>query len=141
MRSMYLISCVAEKQSRPAPARELYVSPWFRKARAFVQAQGAPWFILSAEHGLVAPDTVVAPYEKTLNRISVKERKAWAERVMQQMDVVLPPVERAVLLAGARYREFLMDYLKGRFANVELPMEGLKIGEQLRWLKEHTPGG
>jgi hypothetical protein len=45
-----------------------------------------------------------------------------------------------VVLAGARYREFLLDYLKARFATVELPMEGLKIGKQLQWLAANTPG-
>ena len=141
VKTTFLVSCVSKKQTRSAPAGELYVSEWFKKARAYVQAQGVPWFILSAEHGLLDPDRVVTPYEKTLNRISVNERKAWAARVMQQMDAVLPPAGRVVLLAGARYREFLMDYLKRRASTVELPMEGLKIGEQLRWLKEHTPGG
>ena len=141
MRTTFLVSCVSKKRTQSAPAGELYVSEWFKKARAFVQAQGAQWFILSAEYGLLAPDTVVAPYEKTLNRMSVNERKAWATRVMRQMDALLPPSDRVVLLAGARYREFLMEYLKKRASAVELPMEGLKIGEQLRWLKEHTPGG
>jgi len=141
MRTTFLVSCVSKKRTQSAPAGELYVSEWFRKARAYVQAQGAQWFILSAEYGLLAPDTVVAPYEKTLNRMSVNERKAWATRVIGQMDALLPPTDRVVLLAGARYREFLIDYLKKRASMVELPMEGLKIGEQLRWLKGHTPGG
>ena len=141
MRTTFLVSCVSKKRTQSAPAGELYVSEWFRKARAYVQAQGAQWLILSAEYGLLAPETVVAPYEKTLNRMSVNERKAWATRVIGQMDALLPPTDRVVLLAGARYREFLIDYLKKRASMVELPMEGLKIGEQLRWLKGHTPGG
>src|SRR6266508_6085183 len=62
---LYLVSCVSEKRSAPSAARDLYVSSLFRKARAFVEAQHAPWFILSAEHGLVHPDTVIAPYDRT----------------------------------------------------------------------------
>jgi uncharacterized protein DUF6884 len=141
MAGIYLVSCVSSKLSRAAPAGELYVSPWFKKARALVLAKRAPWFILSAEHGLVRPDVVVTPYEKTLNTISVGERRAWAKRVMQQMDTDLPAADGVVILAGARYREFLLDYLKARFAKVELPMEGLKIGEQLHWLEVNTPSG
>jgi hypothetical protein len=138
---IHLVSCVSSKQSQAAPAGELYVSAWFKKARAFVLAKNAPWFILSAEHGLVRPEVVIAPYEKTLNTMSVGERRAWAKRVMQQMDTSLPAADGVVLLAGARYREFLLDYLKARFARVELPMEGLKIGEQLHWLEINTPRG
>jgi hypothetical protein len=55
------------------------------------------------------------------------------------MDSNLPAADRVVMLAGARYREFLLDYLRARFGKVELPMEGLKIGEQLHWLSVNTP--
>jgi Family of unknown function (DUF6884) len=51
-----LISCVAKKGPSPAPAKELYQSPWFILARRYVKAKGAPWFILSAKYGLVDPD-------------------------------------------------------------------------------------
>jgi hypothetical protein len=29
---------------------------WFLKSRRYVEQSGAPWFILSAEYGLVPPD-------------------------------------------------------------------------------------
>jgi len=96
-----------------------------------------PWFILSAEHGLLNPDTVTRPYEKTLNTMGVAERRAWAQRVIRQMGTDLPPANRIVVLAGQRYREFLMGYLSNRFADVEVPLEGLRIGEQLSWLASH----
>src|SRR5213594_2732430 len=93
-----------------------------------------PWFILSAEHGLVAPETTIAPYGKTLKTLSMHERRAWGQRVITQMESTLPDAERVVILAGIPYREFLMDYLRRRFHRVEIPMEGLRIGEQLSWL-------
>lgn len=141
MTTVFLVSCVSAKRPREAPGRELYISEWFKKARAFVTSQHAPWFILSAEHGLVHPDAVVAPYEKTLNTMSITERRAWAKHVIEQMDANLPMADGVVFLAGARYREFLIDYLRTRFRKVDLPMEGLKIGEQLHWLSVNTPGG
>ena len=48
-------------ESAPAKAKDLYTSDWFRKARAYVEHRGGPWFILSAEHGLVDPETVIGP--------------------------------------------------------------------------------
>lgn len=130
---VFLVSCVSQKRSDSNPARELYVSDWFRKARAFVERTGAPWFILSAEHGLVRPDAVIAPYEKTLNTLRVRERRAWANRVIDQMQRELPDASQVVLLAGHRYREFLLDYLRRRFEEVMVPLEGMRIGEQLSW--------
>jgi hypothetical protein len=131
-RTVYLVSCVSQKKGFPAPARDLYVSEWFRRACRYVEATGDPWFILSAEYGLISPDQLLAPYERTLNRMGVVERRAWAARVRQQMTESLPRVDRIVVLAGQRYREFLMDDLRRRAAKVEVPLSGL-IGEQLSW--------
>ena len=61
-----LISCSKTKLDHPAAARDLYDSPLFRQSRAYAVASGRPWFILSAEHGLVGPDEWLAPYERYL---------------------------------------------------------------------------
>jgi hypothetical protein len=44
-----------------------------------------------------------------------------------------------VFLAGERYREFLARHLASRGVEVSVPMEGLRIGEQLSWLGQHSP--
>lgn len=131
---VHLVSCVSKKRAQPSPARALYLSAWFVKARAYVEAQGGPWYILSAEHGLLSPDRVVAPYERTLNTMGVAERRVWAARVTEQLDEEGIRAGRIVVLAGQRYREFLLPTLHARAASVEVPMEGLRIGEQLAWL-------
>ena len=46
-----LVSCVSVKRPVPSRARDLYASPWFRKARACVEAMRCPWYILSAKYG------------------------------------------------------------------------------------------
>ncbi len=118
------------------------MSEWFHRARAYVGAAGAPWFILSAKYGLVSPEDMLEPYEETLNTMSIGQRRASAARVQQQMDQRLPRSDRIVVLAGQRYREFLMEYLRRRAPTVEVPLEGLRIGEQLHWLgqaREHAP--
>lgn len=133
---IYLVACVGKKLSDPAPARELYISPWFIKARRYVEASGFPWFILSAKYHLVNSDDVIAPYDQTLSRMGVTERRVWAEELKRQMTEQLPFARRIVVLAGIRYRENLMSFLEGR-AKVSVPMEGMRIGKQLRWLNNH----
>jgi hypothetical protein len=135
----YLVSCVGQKARAPTRAADLYTSAWFQKARNYVEAVGAPWFILSAEHGLVGPETVIAPYEKTLNHMGVEARREWAGRVIGQMESQLPQCEEIIVFAGARYREFLMDYLRRRAARITVPLEGLRIGEQLSWFGTQRP--
>jgi len=131
---IYLVACVKGKLPRPAPARDLYISPWFRKARQYVELSGAPWFILSDEHGLVHPDTELAPYEKDIKGMPAADRRAWAGRVQEQMETALPPAGEVVILAGRRYREYIAGYLTKRFGKVSVPMEGIGIGEQRQWL-------
>lgn len=132
---LYLVSCVAKKQCHIAPAKTLYRSPWFGLARALVEREAAPWYILSAKYGLVHPDTEIAPYDETLNTLGVAQRREWAARVEAQMDETLPDADEVVVFAGQRYREFLNTYLRRRFDSVTVPMEGLRIGQQLSWLK------
>jgi hypothetical protein len=129
-----LLSCVSSKADHPLPARDLYTSALFVKARAYIESMNCPWFILSAEHGLVHPSTVVAPYEKTLNTMGVRERRGWADGVIRQMQTEMPYARRIVVLAGQRYRDYLMPYLATRAARVDVPLEGKRIGEQVQWL-------
>lgn len=138
LKQVILVSCVAGKKADLNRAADLYTSAWFIKARRLVERTGAPWFILSAEHGLLGPETMVGPYNKTLNTMSTAERRAWAERVQLQLDAELPEADEIVVLAGNRYREYLMPYLRGRFPKVEVPMEGLTIGRQLSWMDNAT---
>jgi hypothetical protein len=132
-KTAYLVACVGKKTTKPALARDLYRSEWFLRARGYVEAHKGPWFILSAHYGLIASDARVAPYEVTLNTMPIAARRAWAERVIGQLQAQLPPCKSIVVLAGQRYREFLMDYLSSR-AEVKVPLQGLSIGRQLKAL-------
>ena len=129
-----LVSCVKTKLRERAPGKELYVSDWFCKARAVIEAAGWPWYILSAKYGLVDPDAVIEPYEKTLNAKS--EQIEWSRKVMGALDSRLVDVDSVVIFAGEKYRKFLEPALRKRGIAVHVPMKGLKSGEQLARLIE-----
>jgi hypothetical protein len=136
-RAFVLISCVGRKASEPKPASELYRSDWFRKARDYAEQIGDGWYILSAKHGLLDTGRIVEPYEMTLNEMNKGERQAWAQRVLVQVNEAISPNSHIIMLAGRKYREFLVDPLTKQGYFVEVPMEGLGIGQQLQWLDEH----
>lgn len=137
MHRVYLLSCVDRKASTPEPARRLYRSDWFIKARNYVDAHGAPWYVLSALHGLVHPDTVLAPYDCALARIPRALRLQWGLRVAAQLDAELRGVEcTLVFLAGRTYRDALAGHLA---CPVEAPLSSLAIGQQKAWLIANTP--
>lgn len=139
MATLFLVSCVGMKRPSSAAACDLYTSPWFRKARAYVESTGEPWAILSAEYGVLPPDVVVPPYERTLNTMSAAERRAWSERVVRELEDLVQPGDRVVVLAGRRYREHVAPELERRGVAVEVPLAGLGIGQQLHALGEMGP--
>lgn len=133
-RPLYLVSCVGQKAAEACPARDLYRSDWFRKARAYVEALDVDWRILSAAHGLVRPDEVLWPYDLSLNEKSASGRLDWAEDVVRQLRL-LDLSAGVVFLAGARYRHpLLLNWLTWAAGPVSVPMAGLGIGQQKAWL-------
>lgn len=136
--ALVLLSCVKSKRSNASPARDLYVSDLFKKSRAVVEAQDAEWRILSALHGLVDPDQVIEPYEYTLKGKGVGARRAWAEEVLQQLLPLATRFGRVVFFAGETYREFLQEPLRQSGVIVEVPMQGLSLGQQLAWLGDRS---
>jgi len=132
--TIVLISCVGEKALEPMPAQDLYQSDWFKKARKYAEQNGDRWFILSALHGLLDPDHLIYPYEKTLNKMSVYERGQWSQMVWDQIRKKIPK-GRIIFLAGEKYRFPLSIIMEGAGYYIEVPMKGMGIGQQLSWLK------
>lgn len=98
------------------------------------------WYILSAKHGLVKPDDVLEPYDLTLNTMTVKERRAWAEVVLADLMKAVPKSTSITFLAGKSYRAFLVEPLRTKGYAIHIPMEGLGIGKQLQWLSANSQG-
>jgi len=128
-----LVSCVGKKLDHPAPAKNLYQSDWFHKARRWAEQNGDRWFILSTKHGLISPEKIIKPYECTLNEMSAEKRKAWGEKVLAEIRKHVP-CGKIIILAGSKYREFLDVPTH----SVEIPMQGLGIGQQLSWLNSQN---
>jgi hypothetical protein len=101
-----------------------------------VEKSGARWFVLSARHGLVAPGDEIAPYDHTLNAMGLAERKEWASHVLDKLFPQLSNEKRVVVFAGRRYREFLVEPLRQRGIEVQVPMADLARGKQLAWLSD-----
>ncbi len=71
-----------------------------------------------------------------LNTVGVAERRLWAARVLDKLVPEIRDERRVVMLAGARYREFLIEPLGRLGMKVVVPMAHLTRGEQLGWLTE-----
>jgi hypothetical protein len=133
-KQVILISCVSQKLSKRAKAKDLYVSTLFKLNLKYAQKLSPDdIFIISAKYGLLSLEQEIESYEQTLNNMPVHEVKHWANQVLQQLREHYSIDEtRFVILAGKRYRKYLLPYLK----NVQIPLQGLGIGRQIQKLKE-----
>ena len=134
MARIVLISCVSQKLSHKAKARDLYISSLFKYNLKYAESMNPDKiFILSAEHGLLSPEKEIEPYNQTLNTMRSGEIKEWANNVLKQLNKVVDlHNDEFIFLAGEKYRKYLIPNI----ANYKIPLEGLRIGEQLKFLKE-----
>ncbi|WP_347710714.1 MULTISPECIES: DUF6884 domain-containing protein [Cyanophyceae] len=135
MKVIALVSCVSRKQTIASPAKDLYQSDWFKKARAYVEQNHWPWYILSAQHGLLSPDQVITPYERTLKLLPVQDRRKWADGVFHQITDIATLPCCLKIFSGQAYREHLSERLQECGYQIDVPLLGLGIGKQLSWLK------
>ena len=146
--TIYCISCVSRKRTGAHPARDLYTSDWFKKARAAVEAQLKPGdkvFILSALYGAIEWTEVIETYDARLTDKSGDYLRRWHTEVARTLLDALPPYSVEALLgvdivvyAGERYRRLWPSMLT-TWSNIpvriDVPLEGLGIGQQLSALK------
>ncbi len=133
---LVLIGCVKGKRSGRHPARDLYTSALFEGRRRRAEEAGCPWYILSAMHGLVAPDEPTDSYDLELATLGAGERRAWSARVLAALDRRVGSLQGKTveIRAGSEYRDFgLAEGLRRRGAQVAVPLEGMALGEQLAW--------
>ena len=139
---LVLIGCVKLKLAHDAPAENLYVSPLFRRRRVYAERSGKPWFILSALHGLVSPEQVLAPYDLALAKQSVTYRRAWGTRVGEQLQVTGLRLDGAGLRSMPARRTWTAcaRTLVAAGGVVRAPFAGMSQGKHLAWYRQTSDG-
>jgi len=129
-----LVSCSKAKLAEPAPARALYEPSYvFARSKVYVEQRCDAWWILSAKHGLVHPDTVLAPYDETLSKMPKAARDSWAACVRETLRKRYAGIRvKFLLMAGQLYAKAVEGLA------VEEPLKGLSTGHRRRWLAQHT---
>ena len=130
-KKIVLLSCVATKLPKPAPAGKLYNSPLFKGSLEYANSLNPDNIvILSAKHYVLPLDQVIAPYDKTLLNMPSDEVKEWAEEVLRRLRKRYNlEQDEFIILAGAKYRKYITPELK----NWSSPVEGKRIGQQLQF--------
>ncbi len=133
MAKVVLISCSKSKLDRKAMAIDMYTGALFRLSLQYAKMlKPDKLFISSAKHHLLAPNTVIEPYDLSLNSMNRDEISKWAETVIMQLhentDI---DNDTFIMLAGSRYAKPLKPHLR----RWEDPLEGLSLGNRLKKLK------
>ncbi len=147
---VYFVGCGKSKLDQPALARELYTGQLFQKslrlAEQMAEQNGGHVFILSAKHGLLDPEAVVAPYDVAISHLNPVQRRDWGIDVADTLAAYLN-VDGDPGLAGREYAflagrlyidalEFGLTEVLSYCPNIQTPMHGMGIGSRLQWLNE-----
>ena len=132
-KKIVLISCASKKLAYKSKAEDLYISSLFRLSLAYAKKlKPDKIFILSAKYGLLNLNDEIATYNETLNNKSVSDIKIWAEKVVFKLGKMVNfKNDMFVFFAGKKYRENILPHIR----YYKIPLEGLRIGEQLKFLK------
>lgn len=127
---MVLVGCTRVANAPPWTARTLSEAGPFASAARSAQAQGLPWFLVTADHGLLRPDELLGGVERTLSHVSNSYRRAWAGWVAERLDLLAGPIlgRRIAIAATHRTIVTLSPALVGKGALVVQPANPEETG-------------
>lgn len=134
------ISCAKRKiwdktlSAGPTPAKDAYVSAYFRKCRAFAEKYGASWAIFSAKYGIISPDFIIHEnYDVSFKTDSF----SFAEIKLDQqlVDMEIEKYDSVICLGGQSYYKKLESVCRRLNLPLQNPLAHLFIGQRMRLLK------
>jgi hypothetical protein len=146
-KTLILVACGRRKvwdrdpAAGPTLARDAYTGGPFRLNRAYAERFGERWLILSARHGLIAPEFVLpGPYDVTFKRPSTSPVAGGVLRG-QARALALAPGTCVVVLGGAGYRAAALEAFAGTPACLSFPLAGLPVGKAMQALRRALDTG
>ncbi len=138
MRKIVLVECASKQNigSNQCRAKDLYTSQLFIKSLAYARTLTPnAIYILSSKYGLLSLEDEVKPYNVILKKSSIQNRREWARNVLASLKKVSDlENDEYIFLTGKTCLEFLVD----EFDHYSDPLNGLRIGERMKWLNENT---
>lgn len=138
---MSRVGCSASKLKKSAPARELYTSALFRAAYDYAEKRCDAVLIVSAFYGVVAPNAMICPYDRSLRQYNKCEREDRGVRTIGQLLLAFKAPPQLVILAGKLYADALA--YGAHWHTLPRPEEPLcriaGIRPRVTWLRKNTP--
>lgn len=143
-----VLQCAQSKRDGTQPAREKYAHPkatLFRKSRAYVEALGLDYIILSGKYDALLPGDPVDDYDVA---VTDRDPVAWRQDVLDALaerDISLDDYDELRLLVGQDYRRPLADVFAETAAEVTTPLAdcegyGYMVGRLTDWIDDIEAG-
>jgi len=139
MKIIILISCCGPKLKDRSRAKDIYISPRFKYSlQCAKKLRPDMIFILSSKYGLLNMYKEIDPYDETLNNKSIDYIINWSSLVVKELSKVVDlQNDMFIFFAGERYRKYILPYIN----HYRIPLKGMRIGQQLKFMKEHLNRG
>lgn len=137
-----LVGCGKLKHASRRPAKDLYRGNLFRSAMRYAEETADDIQILSALHGVLNPFEEIEPYDLSMIQVGREGRRMWGHRVVGQLLQLYPlSYLRITILAGRHYADPLFSAAEKEGApwDFELPLDGLTLGQRLKWFSANLP--
>jgi hypothetical protein len=142
-----LMPCGGMKLDRPAAARDFYTGPLWTTYRKTLGSQEAPQlFILSAKHGFVPPDRMMAPYDQLMTPERADELIANIARFGPPSGFMIGQPTDIQILGGEQYRRVMRAAVAKAIQDGEVPATASVrefvggTGEMNRAVKQYVEG-
>lgn len=135
-----LVGCAKSKEDKPTEAKNLYTSSYFKKKYTVAETIGTPR-ILSAQHGIVKPDTVLEPYDTSIYDLTANEKREWGDRVVRTLKKGASSTNNPVIaLAGKAYSRPLRSRLNTPLYEPFAGTSGIgdQLGRMNKWLESDS---
>lgn len=133
-----LVQCGSSKVDVETLVYKLYDHWTFEARWGLGMVVGDP-YVMSAKHGLVAPNEKLDPYEHDLREEPMEERDAWGRGVVSELP---NHYDTLVLLGGHVYVnavEFALEEVDNNIETVHTPFQAFSgNGKQGAWCREAT---
>lgn len=127
-----------EPQAGPTAAAQAYTGPPFLAHRAYAEAAGGDWVVLSAKWGFLWPtDPVPGPYDVTFNDRRTRPIDLLALR-QQVAPRGLASYAEVVGLGGEEYRAAVRVAFGLTGAHLSFPFAGLPLGKMIQAVRKAT---
>jgi hypothetical protein len=134
MATVALIACTKTKRQAASRAQLLYRSALYRKSLLYALTHADRHYILSAQHFLLSPETVISPYERTLSSFTQAEKVQWGIEVSVQLSRVVGKKDHLIMLCGKEYYAPIAGALRKIGCKISFPLLGLSLGNRLKAL-------